>query len=507
MGDWHSAEITIGDVTHTVYADPADVPDGASVYVLDDLRLRTNWSEPAPVQGAYGPWSASLSLGSSDLQALTAVNIGDKVCIEVWSHPPGSTLDRPGRPIARLPLVQFLGRVSDLLLTLAVSTDPVTGQPRHQLALTVTDRIIDYSQITVGLVDWPQELAADRVQRIYREAGFEPGYDFLYGTVAARKASPIGFVDALAEVWIGVTDPNPEFPWTVSFPVLNIGFDVVDPDTAYVRFHKDPDSVTPIIRSRVDRDRVISPEDYPELPGLLVGYDALGDDGEVVPQVDLIIDPIINADAVRCIDASRVDASGIEWSKSRADRIDRVEVTTGDDPQRTLTISQDYPLPVVHRIETQLVSVDSAPIWIARANLPPAVDNSYGVPEVTIVSLDDASFYPWLLQYAAVNGLRQNVVVYNVDPARNPTGRSWFVGIPSQAEIAFRRGKWTIGLKLRADSARPYAWTANKLAANAPLRPGYLSWESITDSALAATTWRALAPTLTWRDLRLARRP
>lgn len=191
MADWYSCHISAGPYRWEIQ--PGDVPGDPDV--LDGLTVSTNYDEDHPVQGAPQPTTLSFGVVVSALSDLADLAVGDPVNVTVYRVPPGEPYGWPTQDGPQMPLVYWLGRVSDV---------EATAHPSGRTLATVicTDYLADLNEITVGATDYPQETVGARFNRIGAETRL-PGLNHdgfsTYGTLLAREAKAASALELLQE--------------------------------------------------------------------------------------------------------------------------------------------------------------------------------------------------------------------------------------------------------------------------------------------------------------------
>lgn len=481
---WHTITIKAGPYDWTVTKNM-----GASIGdVLDGLKVATAWSEDNPIQGEPGPWTASFGVIVDTIRDVADLVIGSPVTITVWYDEPHALF--PGNPDSmRLPLVHYMGRVSDL------DASP-TKKGRMLVQVTSTDYLVDLAERTVGSAAWPQELVADRVTRIFNEAGVPCPVDFLYGTVAARDAEPVDALSAVQGCMANEVDPSlPSARYAVPVPTFTM-LNPADPADPRYDFGDAPDPFMPYTFMTGFKRPVNGNADTPfNLPCVLALVGGV---------VTVVLDPTGDPGANMILPASMA-LRDTAWHKARSTRPDAVTVTspTGAWYYRTLPNA----VPIEFRFESDLVATGDL---IVKGDylLPDQVEDGWSLDEVKFFDLPEGVAPPWLVSYGAQDGTRQLAIIDGVLAGQNPNGGNYYPGMVTNAAIEFRKGNYEITLQMRSDIPRPYGWTVEMLADLAPLLPPYLNCSNLAaDPTLGATTPADLDPLVTPYDLRTVRRP
>lgn len=502
MSNWHTIQVKAGDLSWTIR--PGD--PGAPGTLHDGLKITTNWRTDHPVQGAPDPATARFGIVVDDIGDVATLSIGDKASILVWRSAPQSyDLDatNPAYAVVRLPLIQFIGRISDM--------DAATvDKGRTVVWLTLTDRLADLAEITVGGKAWAQETMASRVERIFTEAAQPIPYDFLYGTIGAKEDVPAqsalaALQDTLAQAYeppasvptVRFVTPEPHTTISTDAPIRAV---VGDDLTPYV-----PDDITMrpwVIGTSYKPALVGNATDGPlNLPGLLAVLPS-GKVGVVIEPVPYVPGVSLTGGEDLVIPADMVEL-GVNWRKSRPDRIDRVTVTTGDGVVHVRELPGS--VPVEHRAETDLLGTQ-APGWLADLLLPDTQEDAWSLDRIVIRDLPEQVRPYWFVAMAQRSGTRQTVVVDGIQPRQNPNGGTFWAGMVTNAELTFDKGRWSIEAEVSAAIPRPLVMDA---ATAATLGEAYLSPGNLraAPAPLNATRPRDLDPTLTPIDLRIVRRP
>lgn len=505
---WHSIELDAGPfswvVTPATLA--ADDPslDGC---VLDTLRIDTGWDTERPMYGPNGPWTATFGLVVRRFADVAQLHVGDPVTIMVWADTPGALMPwpAPNDNAARPPLGHFVGKVSDL-----------DAQPhrsgRTLVTVTCTDTLVDLGQYTVGTVAYPQEIFADRLTRMFNEAGVICPSAYMYGWAKATTPNPQTLLEAATALLTettgsqGVVDASPQGrQLCVPYLSPNIAL-VMNAAGTDVDYHAsrgiDPAAPFTIGFAYKKWDGGVAGEPR-NLPGQLKLTSA-GWDVDVLPRV--AIDDVVAA--------SGVDLE-VQWRRSRDQRVDKVTVTTADDTPSTWYRYMPNPVPIEYQIDCD--SLLGAPDngqeadVLAATLLPEQAENNWAADAITIHELPAEFAVTWFsVLYEGFRPLRRLLVVNGVAPDLNPTGLPFYMGTPTNGSLIFEGGAWTIELQMSPSVPRPYAWPADWLGVDqngdgvvdAKDNPPYLYPTSLPAGIRPVD----LAPTVTPYSLRIVRR-
>lgn len=441
MGDWHQIDITAGP--YAWHVEPDD--EGQLGDVLAGLKVATNYTEDHPIQGTTGPWSASFGIVVADVSELSDLAIGSPCTIMAWADTPGAImtdLTFPYDEQVRLPLVQFIGEISEL------SAQP-DSQGRMVVTVMATDPLATLANFTAGTTDYPKESLRDRFVRVWNVTGLPlPGAEgeVLYGEVEARPASPINVLEYLQQLLSWQVSPPFEGSSGVALMLTpNPALVETGDPAAPLLFGDYLDPVTPFTFQYVWKETIHGNALIPRsLPFHLA-------DGPAGWNVE--IDPHLAGDQLHDGGLVELDTT---FSKTKANKVDRSIVTLTD---WVWDATRPDPVPVEFRVETELVlatSLGSAENVVVF-NLPDRGIDAWGIDKLTILDAPSTTVIPWFCLYnQAAGNLREPIVISNVRREWNPAGKPWISGILRNAAITFGQDGWEIELELRPELPRAY---------------------------------------------------
>lgn len=244
-GSWHTCRIMLGPYSWTVTPGQDPVPAFSAGLGVpgDGLQVRTDWDAQHPIQGEPDAWTAQVPIIVRDPSELRQVKTGSKASVQLWREAPDQYdttpyLGGPGtKTVSRRPFVQVVARVSD-------QNAVQLSANRWRVTVTLTDRLADLAELTTGGSDWPAETIAARVARVLQGAGVAVPGDYLYGSVAARAASPTSSLamlqDLLAQSY-SPPGPTPAIRFLVSNVARPVAYDVARTNHVYDPSARDGD--------------------------------------------------------------------------------------------------------------------------------------------------------------------------------------------------------------------------------------------------------------------------
>lgn len=440
------AGITVSHVQVDDPFAPADpdlpLPQLLSVRWVDELGEQ--WPGPRAVS------TGTVAILFADAMAAGVIRTNDPISVDLY---------RPDDAVE--PVATFYGRVGDPQLTPSDYGVTVT--------LPMADYRADLANATAGEVDYPQEAAADRMDRIM--LGYEASTGVSWGgypttnatTIAARDASPTSLLALVNEVAAyAVGEGFPGFAYMYEpVPVIDAG---------------------QLVGWVADRFYVLSGGvDAPVAP--LVG--TFFDDGTGVWRVT-------SEDSGTTLSPAggvKVDASdvlfGATWTRTRAGDVNTVDVQLDDE---TIVVNStaygDTPI-VASRLETPLTQVAAANRLAAavlgtETSTPAA---RWAADRFTILVDDTPEDVfpfgdPWW-----PGDLRDSLAVIGIPTQHNPEGTDWWSGAIRAREVMIEGGECRVDVEL----------AAVRLAKNASSP----SWNAVPESV----QWIDVHPTVTWNSL------
>ncbi len=440
----YTADITIGDHSWIIQAGDEIEP---GIQVLDNLRIGWATDESRPWPAQPGTVTCDIGLWTTDVADLDDVVIGTPIAVVLTD-----VLDNV--------FATFHGRVAR---EAAQAKRKAAGM---LYALTGTDYTVDLAEQPITIAaDWPAEAAEDRFDRI----------------VAALAA-------------VGITlDPPADFG-TAAFDAFTAGtttaLELVESHLAQIAIESGYSLqryvVAPVVVADVlDRFSCVLLEavvDASLLPGTLV------DNGGVLE----LAFPDMAADGV--VDACAVDL-GATWNRLKYRAATQVTVSG------PVTGTATRPGPPV-RLNLQTTLTDQAAADAMAALYLPDVDESNGWVADTFRL--NAHLVPVAITPAWFPDHRDdpaNLAVYAMPLA--------LVGIPANINLAGDLDVYAgqlVKVDLRIAKRRIYVDFS--LRRQLPTSDGAdaLTWDALA-ADFPTLTWDDIDPSLTWYDLRLARRP
>lgn len=445
----------------------------------DGLRAATAWDSDHPIAGPTSPWTASFVVVANSMRDLAGVNVGSRVVLTVWDGTPYGDRPPPFPPnTIRQPVLHFIGRVSEM------SSRPLAGG-RVQVTVQCVDYLADLAELTVGYTEWPSETLAARVTRILVAANVGLVSDVLYGAVARRPAAPTSALELLIETLSWASEGIDYQRYLCVNVPINIA-----PDGVRFWFGPVPDPALPYKLGTVFKRENHGNGNNPYgLPGVLE-FGGLG--------VTLGLNTDTAADEIY---SAAIIGQDVEWSKRRAQRIDRVTVT-GDESIGGVWAGQLDAVPIEYTLETEQISTPDI-TNLSRYLLPESTDDTWGIDELSILEFGDGDAPAWLVAYGQQDAPRRAVVITDVESRQNPDGSDFLVVTVTNARLELAGGGYTVTVEVRPDV--PRAAVIDWIGAGVP--EPYLSWRNLRASPdFGSIRPTDLDPNLTPYDLRIARK-
>ncbi len=454
---------------------PTTPPDADGNRVT--LPLTVGWAIPErtdffPTQ--RNPLSGSFGLVAADLATVADLAVGDRVVVEVYV--PSTDPD---------PWQRVVGVVTQL--------DATITPPNNRVQVYFTDQTWLLSEIVVGLVDWPEESAGDRLDRIAAEAGItidDVHNEAMIGLLAARPAKATDALSAVRESLKDDADRNTSWSGTDNPTYGRIVYNYV-PDYVPDPFF-DPDTIVPTLFLRVFERRVTS---WPA---------ELAADGGLAGQ----------AGVPNALDGNSSERTG-KWTKAAEDRYTYVIVDA-------LTVAGDPDAPGAVPLLRNTSFVDgpgpafpssTARTFLARSLVPDdSIADRRGWRTDTLRHLsylDPVGVRGWIgdpsdLDDTGLSWARlRPTIVAPVDPANTLDGRTWIAGLLSGARLTIPPGgKFYVDLTLRPDVLAHVPTTPEDAMTYGGLAgPNFLSDNASSfETSVAAWSPQGVSPPAILRD-------
>lgn len=419
------------------------------------LPLSFGWEIPErtdffPTQ--RNPLSGTFGLVCDTVAEVADLAVGDRVVVEVYV--PNDAVD---------PWQRVVGVVTQL--------DASLGDP-NRVQVYFTDETWLLSEIVVGAVDWPEEGAGDRLDRICLEAGItlDAVYnEALIGLLAARDAKATDALSAIRECLKDDADRN--VSWS--------GID--NPTYGRLVYNYVPVPV-PTLFVRVFERRVTS---WPA---------ELDDGGGLVGQ----------AGVANALDGNVTERTG-KWTRAAEDRYTYVIVdslTVAGDPDAEGAVPLLRSTSFVDGPGPAFPS-STARTFLARSLVPDdsiADRRGWRTDSVRHLSyLDPEPVRGWIgdptdLDDTGLSWARlRPTIIDPVAEGQTLDGRTWIAGLLSGARLTIPPGgKFYVELRLRPD-----------VLAHVPTTPEAAATYADLATQAPALTWAEVNPAMTIRDLRL----
>lgn len=420
-----------------------DFKAGTDTLLGDGLRIATAWDEDHPIAGPTGPWSASFTVIAPTMEQLRELKVGLRVAMFVWQDWPYSTMDLPGyEGVIRPPLGYFLGRIAEV--------SSVRDEAGVMIATVMcADYMADLGELTVGYADRPQELIATRLGDWFRNVGVPVPDVYLWGQVSAREADPVSLLEGVMDLLAQCCSPYLGTPYGRYQDYLCINAEpIYNEDFTSYTLPLQPPAAKPYMTA-ANYKRAIhgNGESVQNLAGQLA--DVGGRLFTITIDTD---DPDPDTHSV-VLDASQIDL-GVEWTRRKSTRVDRVTVTSTVDNVGRIFSELPGSVPVEYVQETDSPfpgDMEALALYL----LPEGAEDGWGFDTITLrdwpLSIPDAN---WCNVFFAQSTLRQPVVVTGLTADQSPTGTDWIAFSVSNAAIEFSGGDFTMELTVRNDMPR-----------------------------------------------------
>lgn len=386
------------------------------------------------------------------------------------------------------PLIQYAGTVTEL-------NARRRRDGRVVVDVHTVDRLADLANITVGTTAYPAELCADRLSRLFNEAGIPVPSYFIYGVLAAREARPVSLLEAAQEIlsWsTGQLEGDGVF-----YLVCNYAFYFGDDFNQLVPYGA-LDPKRPYAVGQAYKRHVAGNERGPRNLPLVLAETPAGWAPVMDPQPEDVVLP-----------ASLVELEAA-WRKSRSKRVDRAVVSGPGASGNGETWWQEFPgaVPIEWRVDTELSTSENMQALV-RVNLPDQTPEQWALDEITLADeMPLSSYFPLSFIGGYDTGIqRYPIYLAGLEPAQDPNGRGWFGGMIGNARVELVGGSYVVEQQITPEVPMPYNYPGT-YSTTPGSRPPFLAPVWLADTPeLAALTAADLDPTLTPYELRGVRRP